>query len=416
MWPPRVLMLGWEYPPRLAGGLGKASQGIARALAARGCQVLFVLPRYGAMRREPGLRVADVATWLQQPQGALPRLRRIALPARLQPYAQRRRSGDEAAPDAAGSISGPVYADLDHEVARYTALAVQLAQQLDCDLLHAHDWMSFPAAQAIARARRWPWCVHVHSTEYDRSGSAGSDAHIAAIERTACRAADAVFAVSAYTAEIVARDYGTPPQRLHVVHNAPDEPPAAVPPPLAQRPLQVTFLGRLAVQKGPDHFLAAAALLARMQPQVRFLVCGEGPMQAQLQAQAQALGIAARVRFTGFLAPRMAQRVLAQSRLLLMPSVSEPFGLVALEALDAGTPVLLSRQSGVREVLDPNLAADFWDHQRLADRMLALLRWPTLAQQVVADGRARLGRLSWDDAAARILQVYGEVLQGGAPA
>jgi len=422
----RVLMLGWEYPPRIAGGLGKASQGIARALAQAGVEVLFVLPRYTQVVRTRGLHVADVATWLRQPMqagvavdAAQPRaLRRVVLDARLRPYLAYAQPAH-----AAGALPAPrmdadrgeaLYgADLAREVARYARLVRDLGARVEADLIHAHDWMSFPAALALAAARGWPLCVHLHSTEYDRSG-AGADARIVAIEREACARAARVFAVSEYTRDVLIERYGIAADKIEVIYNAPDAPVPAplarVPLAMARRPPWVVFLGRLALQKGPDHFLRAAAEVAPHAPHARFLVCGDGGMRAQLQQLALDLGLREHVEFRGFLGARAVTRVLGQARLLVMPSVSEPFGLVALEALGAGTPVILSRQSGVREVLSPSLQADFWDHEKLADQMLAVLRWPELAQQLVSDGRAQLAGLSWARSAQRIRRAYAEIL------
>jgi glycosyltransferase involved in cell wall biosynthesis len=247
----------------------------------------------------------------------------------------------------------------------------------------------------------------VHSTEYDRSGEDANPA-IAAIEREACARATHVFAVSDYTRGVLVSRYGIDPARVSVVYNAPDADalPPALPFDAGPRQPWVVFLGRLAFQKGPDHFLRAAAEVAQFDPAARFLVCGSGDMLDGLKRQVHDLGIAGRVEFRGFLAPGAVDRLLARSSLLVMPSVSEPFGLVALEALRAGTPVVLSRQSGVREVLGHSLQVDFWDHEKLADQILAVLRLPVLARQLVEEGRAQLAQLSWDESAQRIAEVY----------
>ncbi|HEU0195961.1 MAG TPA: glycosyltransferase family 4 protein, partial [Nevskiaceae bacterium] len=247
----------------------------------------------------------------------------------------------------------------------------------------------------------------VHSTEYDRSGD-HVNAAIAHIERTACARAAHVFAVSHYTAGILQQRYGVPREHITVVYNAPEaqDPPAANG---GTRAPWIVFLGRLTYQKGPDHFLRAAALVARYAPTARFLVCGSGDMEAALRALAQSLGIAERVDFLGFVKPAQVDRVLAQARMLVMPSVSEPFGLVALEAVRDGTPVILSKQSGVREVLGHSLQVDFWDHARLADQMLALLRLPILGHQLVEAGSVQVGQLSWRASARVILKTYARV-------
>lgn len=407
-------MLGWEYPPRFVGGLGKASQGIARGLVDLGADVLFVLPRFRTGQHGAHLRVSGAREWLLD-HGVRPRKSRgprwLALPASLQPYARPRNEplhvADVGAPGDASTLYG---SGLGREVARFADSAATVAAGADAKLVHAHDWMTFPAAIAAARQQGLPLFLHVHSTEYDRSGEAAHPG-IVAIEREACAHAAHVFAVSDYTRGVLVARYGVDPGKVSVVYNAPDA--DDLPPPLpfdagARQPW-VVFLGRLTFQKGPDHFLRAAAEVARFDPRARFLVCGSGDMLDPLRHLAQELGIAARVEFRGFLAPGAVDRLLARSSLLVMPSVSEPFGLVALEALRAGTPVVLSRQSGVREVLGHSLQVDFWDHAKLADQILAVLRLPVLSRQLVEEGRAQLARLSWDESAQRIAQAYRQV-------
>lgn len=406
--PLRVLMLGWEYPPRFVGGLGKASQGIARGLAALGVQVQFVLPRFRAAQGEPRLAVSGAHEWLLA-HGTAPREPRwLGVAAALRPYARPR--VDAPARHADGDEAATLYgSELGREVARFADSVAAIAAQAQADLVHAHDWMSFPAALAAAEQQQLPLFLHLHSTEIDRSGD-GANPAIVAIEREACARATHVFAVSDYTRHVLIAHYGVAPARVSVVYNAPDADADALPPALpfdggARQPW-VVFLGRLTYQKGPDHFLRAAAEVARLNPQAKFLICGSGDMRGELQQLAQSLGIAARVEFRGFLAPGAVDRLLARASLLVMPSVSEPFGLVALEALHAGTPVVLSRQSGVREVLGHSLQVDFWDHDKLAEQILAVLRLPVLARQLVEEGRAQLAQLSWAESAQRIVQAY----------
>lgn len=409
----RVLMLGWEYPPRYVGGLGKASQGIARGLAHLGLDVLFVLPKFNSRRSHARLRVLGARNWLLQ-RGTLPPAsvgarRWIGVPANLNPYA-RPRPTHNVPPNAADTRAARAAAlygsDMDREVARFAEQVDVITADADADVIHAHDWMTFPAAMNAAQHHHLPLFVHVHSTEYDRAGT-GANPAIVAIERAGCEHATGVFAVSDYTRNILVSRYGIDAEKVWVVYNAPDGPIAAaeVLPPESREPW-IVFLGRLTFQKGPDHFLRAAAIVAQYNSQVRFLICGGGDMRDALQVQAQQLGISERVEFRGFLAPRNVDRMLGRSSLLVMPSVSEPFGLVALEALRAGTPVIVSRQSGVREVLGHSLQVDFWDHEKLADQMLAVLRLPVLAEQLVTEGRAQLATLSWDLSAQHIVDAY----------
>lgn len=421
--PVRVLMLGWEYPPRFVGGLGKASQGVARGLTDLGAEVLFVLPRFKTSMTDTRLQVSGAREWLIEHGARIARKpgspRLLGVAARLRPYARPTATvvdSDDGWPGrrrptaTAGDAAALYGSDLGAEVMRFAEQVAAVADRTPADLVHAHDWMTFPAAMTAAERLRCPLFLHVHSTEYDRSGE-GVDPDIAAIEREACLRADHVFAVSDYTRGMLVSRYGIDPEKVSVVYNAPDAdalPPAASFDPGRRRPW-VVFLGRLTFQKGPDHFLRAAAEVARLDPEARFLVCGSGDMLDDLRRQAHDLGVAGRVEFRGFLAPGAVDRLLAQSSLLVMPSVSEPFGLVALEALRAGTPVILSRQSGVREVLGHSLQVDFWDHEKLADQILAVLRLPVLSRQLVEEGRAQLSRLSWDESAQRIADAYARV-------
>ncbi|TAM86434.1 MAG: glycosyltransferase family 1 protein [Candidimonas sp.] len=432
-----VLMLGWEYPPLYVGGLGKASQGLARGLAAVGVDVLFVLPNHRPTHPSATLRVTGVRQWLaaatrvehgrtkrRMKRYAPKGLNFLTVPARLFPY---RRVPAGARPGASINVptdtpaipgnagednpAGRIYGDdLGAEVARFATRVARLTRRVQADVVHANDWMSFPAAFAAAEPRHLPVFLHIHSTEYDRSGEAVNPA-IARIERESCARAAHIFAVSHYTANVLTSRYGVSPGKITVVYNAPDGTTAQSMPALRSAPRApwVVFLGRLTFQKGPDHFLRAAARVARLNAGARFLVCGSGDMSNDLRTLAQTLGIADRVEFEGFLRPTAVDWVLAHSRVLVMSSVSEPFGLVALEALRNGTPVIVSRQSGVREVLGHSLEADFWDHEKFADEILALLRLPALGRQLVESGREQLEHLSWENAARIILAAYRRV-------
>ncbi|TAN03803.1 MAG: glycosyltransferase family 1 protein [Rhodanobacteraceae bacterium] len=414
---PRVLMLGWEYPPLFAGGLGKASQGLARGLAACGVDVLFVLPSHRPQRESARLEVIGAREWLHATAQSVRRsrppdsgFRAIAVPARLFPYQRPTGTPDLNAIDDIDLLPQLYGADLGREVAKFAARVARLAVGLHADVVHANDWMTFPAAFAAAASRQLPVFLHLHSTEYDRSGEAVNP-YIAGVERNACVRATHVFAVSRYTANVIAQRYGIPPGKITVVYNAPDDDGDAIEQVLVNGPRApwVVFLGRLTFQKGPDHFLRAAARVAAFNGDARFLVCGAGDMSGGLHALARSLGIADRVDFRGFLRPSAVDRLLASSRVLVMSSVSEPFGLVALEALRGGTPVILSKQSGVREVLGHSLQVDFWDHEKLADQILALLRLPVLGTQLVESGREQLARLSWKESARVMLDTYARV-------
>ncbi len=453
---PRVLMLGWEYPPRFAGGLGKACEGLATALARSGVAVTFVLPRFDAVIRAEGLEVGSASDVIHragrrerasvrarssrgvnfdaavrpdrgEPSAStvLPLLR-LRTSALLHPYAapvgqrpsearrpgagergsprdtaRSRGSGAPARADApeAPARAGPIYGeDLWGEVERFARSVRTIARARALDLVHAHDWMTFPAAFEFGQSTGRPVCLHVHATEYDRAGP-GVRNDIWRIEVEAFRRADRIFAVSRYTAGVLAREYGVDPTRVTVVHNAPE--PGFGSRGGGHRRPEIVFVGRITRQKGPEHLVGVAARVARACPEARFRVCGEGDLLPAMRDWVRDAGLTERFEFLGFRSPAEVRRILRRASALLLPSVSEPFGLVALEALQCGIPVLLSRQCGAGEVLGGALRADFWDHDRLAEHVIAALRMPHLARALVSDGRRRIQRLSWDDSASR---------------
>jgi glycosyltransferase involved in cell wall biosynthesis len=296
------------------------------------------------------------------------------------------------------------------EVERYAKVVEQLARTETFDVVHAHDWMTYPAAIRAARASGKPFVAHVHACEYDRSGD-HPNAAIVELERAGLAAADRVVCVSHFTAGIVRRRYGVDPAKLRVVHNAVTrreqregwhvERPAGGP--------VVLFLGRVTFQKGPVYFLEAAARVVRVLPDVRFVMSGSGDMLPAMVERAAAMGLARHVRFTGFLAGADVERMFAMADLYVMPSVSEPFGISPLEAMAQDVPVIVSRQSGVAEVLASALKVDFWDVADLADKIVAVLRRPALRQMLASEGRREVDGMRWEARAELLRRLYDEV-------
>lgn len=378
-------MLGWEYPPHITGGLAVACQGLAHGLVARGVEVTFVAPRAEQEARDDG--------------GA----RVLGSTGRASAYTSARRPSHVRASEA---YAGDLFA----QVEAFTTRALALAARERFELVHAHDWMSWPAGSAVARAHGVPLVAHVHSLECDRAPAAG-DARIEAMEASALHQAERVVCVSAYTANTVERRYGVPRERLTVVHNAVERrappPPPRTPDP--RRPL-VLFLGRVTDQKGPEVFLEAAARVLELSPDVRFAVCGTGDRLGAAVERAAELGIATRVRFTGFLGRADVERMFALADVFVLPSRSEPFGLAPLEAAARGVPVIVSRTSGVGEVLSGALKVDAWDVEGLANRILAVLRRPALRASLAESAARDLAALSWERGGERLERVYEELL------
>lgn len=387
----KVLMFGWELPPSISGGLGTACQGIVEGLAGHGVKTRFVLPRAMGEEHVPGGEVVDASTLPSEVEV-------VAIPSSLEPY--RNAETYEA--------SGHYGSDLGSEVARYAGAAAKAAEG-DFDVVHAHDWMTFPAAIAAAKALQRPLIVHIHSCEFDRAGPCANET-IVRVEQAGMDAADRIVCVSAYTARKLRERYDVDPDKIRVVHNAILQGPKS----RHRRPdpvdPMVLFLGRLTQQKAPERFLEAAARVIERVPETRFVMAGDGDMRTSLEASAKASGTP--VEFPGFLGGPAVRQAFEEASVFVMPSVSEPFGLVALEAMDSGVPVVVTRTSGVAEAVESALKVDSDDVDALADRVLAVLRHPALADELVTKGRAEVARLTWARQTERLKSVYDELVGG----
>jgi glycogen synthase len=409
----RVLMFGWEFPPHVSGGLGVACEGLVRGLLEIGTDVTLVLPREADPSSFPGLRVV-VPEWRGPKRGRSGRrrglrLRRIPIP--LRPYVTRLDGASErrARPRRAAGPGGPYGPDLARDVLRYAAAAGRIAARERFDVIHAHDWLTFLAGVEARQSSGRPLVVHVHATEYDRAGSAG-DGLVAAIERFGLAAADRVVAVSRYTADVVAREYGVDSARLRVIHNAIEPREKSGPWPSAPGAPVILFAGRITRQKGPDYFVAAAARVAAERPDALFVVAGAGDRRSAMIERVAAASLSDRFFFPGFLPPGELDRLYARADVFVMPSLSEPFGLAALEALQHGTPVIVSRSAGVSEVVRHVLRVDYGDVEDLASKILSVLAFEPLRRALSARGLAEVRALSWTDAAAACVAVYRELV------
>ncbi len=306
---------------------------------------------------------------------------------------------------AAGSHYG---GDLFSEIHRYAALAAEISRNEKFDIVHAHDWMTFPAGLAVAAQKGRPLVVHVHSTEFDRSG-ANVDHRIYDIERRGMHGAMKVIAVSALTKSIIVHQYGVDPSKVEVVYNAIelsgngfDEEKYKI----HKNEKIVLFLGRITMQKGPEYFLAAAKKVLEVMDNVKFVMAGSGDMIRRTIEMAATMGIGHKVLFTGFLRGGDVDKVFKMADLYVMPSVSEPFGIAPLEAMSHDVPVIISKQSGVSEVLQHALKVDFWDINEMANKIIAVLRHPPLASTLRQHGSFEVSRMSWTDAARACVAVY----------
>ncbi|MEX0653961.1 MAG: glycosyltransferase [Phycisphaeraceae bacterium] len=293
---------------------------------------------------------------------------------------------------------------------RYAHLCLQLAHQETFDVIHAHDWMTFPAGMAVAAATGKPLVVHVHSTEFDRAGEA-IDYRIFDIERRGLHAAVRVVAVSHLTRSILVNRYDIEPDRIDVVYNGIDHPDVRWPDDPKQAAIQpadriVLFLGRITMQKGPEYFVEAAKRVLEHEEKVKFIVAGSGDKVPDIIRLAAREGLGHKVLFTGFLDQADVDRVFGMADVYVMPSVSEPFGIAALEAIRHDVPIIISRTAGVSEVIQHALKVDFWNVDDIADKILAVLRHAPLAETLRRNAEIEVRKLTWLDAARKVRRIY----------
>lgn len=423
----RVLMFGWEFPPHIAGGLGTACYGLTRGLAKQDVEVIFVVPRaYG----DEDQRFAKItnASDVEAPYGQLEEtdefwkhLTFIHINSNMVPYLspeEYEEKYDEFQKETTTKVqdvwkqrytfSGKYGATLMEEVARYAMVAAQVAREMEgqFDVIHAHDWLTYYAGIAAKRVSGKPLVVHMHATEFDRSGE-NVNTVVYNIERTGMHAADRVVAVSNLTRSTVIEKYGVSADKVMTVHNGvrfktseSEEIERGVDDKI------VTFLGRITYQKGPDYFVEAAAKVLKRLPNVRFVMAGSGDMLNHVVRRVAKLGIADRFHFTGFLKGDDVQKMFALSDVYIMPSVSEPFGISPLEAMKSNVPVIISKQSGVAEVLDYAVKVDYWDVDAMADAIYSLVKYPALSNMFITKGQEEVTTLKWDVAAKKLADIY----------
>lgn len=423
-------MFGWEFPPHIAGGLGTACYGMTRGLARNDVEVIFVMPHASGDEDQRFVKVVNAsdveALYGDTANGAddiVKKMTFIHIDSNMVPYISPEeyasyhdeyvKSGKKVWETSdvwkqRYTFSGKYGANLMEEVARYAVVAAQVAKDLEgqFDVIHAHDWLTYFAGIAAKRVSGKPLVVHMHATEFDRSGE-NINTQTYAIERAGMHAADRVIAVSNLTRNIVINKYGVPADRVVTVHNAVRF--AEKEETLPERGVEdkiVTFLGRITYQKGPDYFVEAAAKVLKRVPNVRFVMAGSGDMMNHVIRRVARLGIADRFHFTGFLRGDDVHKMFQLSDVYVMPSVSEPFGISPLEAMRSNVPVIISKQSGVAEVLDYAVKVDYWDVDAMADAIYGLVAYPSLNKMFAEKGLEEVTRLKWNNAAAKIKAVY----------
>ena len=396
-----IFMIGWEFPPHNSGGLGVACQGLTRGLATIGQPVVFALPQVlqggGSIKK----------TQYAHDQGHLMEMSLVN--SRLQPYWRQQKSAKNGK-----ILSDSQVFDMVEESRRYGDVVAEVAKEYPkAPLLHAHDWMSIPAGIKAREKTGKPLVVQIHSTEFDRSGGGEPNHAIADVEWQGLDQADKIVAVSGYTKQLIVDKYNISADKIEVVHNGIDPNPEYHSKPLLQflrdKPL-ILFLGRLTIQKGPEYFLAVAKKVLQKEKQAIFVLAGQGDMYQSLLISSAFQGLSSSVLFAGFLRGKEKMNLYKRADVFVMPSVSEPFGISALEAALANTPVIVSKNSGVIEVLPHAYPIDFWDVDEMAHTILELIEKPEVRSQQAAQVRQEAESLKWTKMAHRMRSIYDELL------
>lgn len=427
----RVLMFGWEFPPHISGGLGTACYGLTKGLAEiNDMEVTFVVPKAFGDEDQSAIQLIGanqipVSRKEIEFSDAQKKIDYFEVNSQLVPYVGEEEFwelkskrynkntrfigiNENSTIDFSGSY-GP---GLLHEIKNYALVSGIIAGNATFDIIHAHDWLAYPAGIEAKRISGKPLVIHVHATEFDRSGG-NVNPNVYAIEREGMEVADRIITVSNFTRNIVIEKYGISPEKVVTVYNA-VEPPAPNEEPGLKKGVNekvVTFLGRITMQKGPEYFIEAAKLILDKMNNVRFVMAGSGDLMNAMIARVAELGISDHFHFTGFLQGPDVYQMFKLTDVFVMPSVSEPFGIVPLEAMQTGVPVIISHQSGVSEILENAIKINFWDTYAMADAIFGLLNYNSLAEHFKTKGKQEVDNLKWIYSAQNVIEVYKQTLQ-----
>lgn len=416
----KALMFGWEFPPHILGGLGTASYGLTKGMHENGnMDITFVIPK----------------PWGDEERGFANIVGANSVPVAWRDvnmdYVQSR-IGNVMDPQLYFDLRNHIYADFNYmgtndlgciefsgrypdnlleEINNYSIVAGVIARTIPCDVIHSHDWLTYPAGIHAKQVTGKPLVIHVHATDFDRSRG-NVNPTVFSIEKDGMNNADHIITVSNLTRQTVIEKYGISPDKVTTVHNAVE--------PLNEeirsikmkkgKDKVVTFLGRITMQKGPEYFVEAAAKVLQKTHNVRFVMAGSGDMMEKMIHLAADRDIADRFHFTGFLKGQQVYEMLAASDVYIMPSVSEPFGISPLEAMQMGVPSIISKQSGCAEILENVIKIDYWDINAMADAIYSIIKYPAMYNHLRDRGLAEIDTIQWKKAGAKVIDIYHKVI------
>lgn len=423
-----VLMFGWEFPPNISGGLGTACYGIVKGLSYfQDVNISFVVPKaHGNERTSENLKLISAETiseenWILNLKKS-ECLQFIEVASNLTPYLTpegfvssvqltsevKEEHGLKINRDKPKfHFSGTYGPSLFDEINNYALVAKTIASNSDFEVIHAHDWLTFPAAISAKQISGKPLVVHIHSTDFDRSGGSVNP-HIYQIEKRGMEEADHIITVSNLIKRRLTDQYQIPENKITTIYNA-VEPEKKEPGNIRFRNLKektVTFLGRITIQKGPEYFVDVARMIINRMKNVHFVIAGNGEMKEKIISRCIQYGISRKVHFTGFLNGPDVDEMYRRSDLFIMPSVSEPFGIVPLEAMLSDVPVIISLQSGVSELIKNVVKTDFWDVNAMADAVYGILKRKSLSATLISEGKKEVNLLNWKHSAGEIREIY----------
>lgn len=426
----RVLMFGWEFPPHISGGLGTASYGLSKGLTSfNDIDLVFVIPKisgdeYKLNMKLIGASDVELSRETVRKQKEIEEKRFMEFSQYISAYTtpeqfekiiterqERLKKEVSSTPTDKLKFTGNYGNSLYDEIYRYGVVALTIARKEAHDVIHAHDWLTYTAGIEAKKISGKPLVVHVHATEFDRSGENIND-RVFEIERQGMEAADRVITVSNLTRNIVVQKYRINPSKVVTIHNAVDNINSYEIKNYSKVKMNgkiVTFLGRITMQKGPEYFIEAASMVLKKKPDVKFVMAGSGDLMVKMVKMAARLKISSNFYFTGFLRGDDVYRMFTMSDLYVMPSVSEPFGISPLEAVQCNVPVIISKQSGVSEVIRNAIKVDFWDIEAMADAIHGVLNYDALANLLRKNGMHEVDNLKWVNVAAKIKEVYYQV-------
>lgn len=418
----KALMFGWEFPPHILGGLGTASFGLTKGMAQQSdMDITFVIPKPWGDEDKSFLTLIGASetpvVWREHDYDYV-----------------HERLGNKMSPELYYRLRDHIYADFNYigtnelgaiqfsgrypdnlleEINNYSIMAGVIARSLDFDIIHSHDWLTYPAGIHTKSVTGKPLVVHVHATDFDRSRG-NVNPQVFAIEKDGMNYADHIITVSNLTRKTVIEKYGQPPEKVTTVHNAvtPLSPAIlSLPDMRGVKEKVITFLGRITMQKGPEFFVEAAAKVLKNTDNVRFVMAGNGDMMDEMIRLAARHKISDRFHFTGFMKGQQVYEVFKSSDVYVMPSVSEPFGISPLEAMQCGVPSIISHQSGCAEILDYAVKVDYWDVDAMADAMYALITYPELHTFLKEEGLKEVNNLTWEAAGLKVRNIYNKLVR-----